>query len=75
MNNDEIENNVTAHQSGAANCYKVFKCPLHGLEIEVFCFRACDFNNKHLWAEYQLNYKRNLSDKEANDIIEQIKTL
>lgn len=28
----------------------VFDCPLHGMEFQVFCFRAFDDNNIDRWA-------------------------
>lgn len=31
----------------------MFECPVHGLESEVFCFRAFDKDNIHLWRKFQ----------------------
>lgn len=31
-----------------------FDCPVHGEESEVYCFRAFDPVNKHLWHKYQI---------------------
>lgn len=30
----------------------VFNCPVHGEEVEVFCFRAGDMKNAYLWKKY-----------------------
>lgn len=31
-----------------------FKCPIHALETQVFCFRAFDAKYEHLWLKYEV---------------------
>lgn len=35
-----------------------FNCPYHGEEIGVFCFRALQPKNEHLWIQYELHPKQ-----------------
>ena len=36
---------------------KVFLCPWHGMEIQVFCFRAYKSENSHLWVKASIEIK------------------
>lgn len=46
-----------------------FECPLHGLELEAFCWRAWTNENKELWGEYSLKYKAQLTGEEVDNMI------
>lgn len=50
----------------------VFDCPIHGIETEVFCFRAFDENNIDRWKK-MIYTLQELSILEKTTLLESLK--
>lgn len=48
---------------------KVFSCPVHGIEINVHCWRAYQEKYKDRWSIYDLSFNRIMTYKEFQEII------
>jgi hypothetical protein len=45
-----------------------FKCPVHGNEDKVLCFRALEEENLHFWQKYSVIYiEDNATDEELKN--------
>lgn len=54
----------------------VFDCPVHGEESVLFCFRAFDMKNLHLWHKYHVVYEAVLwTDPEKLTYLEELHRL
>lgn len=47
---------------------KVFNCPLHGIEINAYCWRAYQKENKDRWGVYNLFFNRSITNEEFEEI-------
>lgn len=36
----------------------LFHCPVHGNEEKVFCFRAFEKENRHLWTKFEMIWEQ-----------------
>ena len=52
----------------------MFRCPVHGDEDKVLCFRAFDKKNLYLWHKYTVIYVENeCSEDELQVFVDEVK--
>jgi len=50
-----------------------FDCPVHGEENGMYCFRAFEPANKHLWYKYQIvKAKIEVSEAERDEMLKKL---
>lgn len=53
-----------------------FDCPIHGLEDQVFCWRASDKSLNERWVKYEVIYKKDdITPQEIEEMQKQISEL
>ena len=47
---------MSSDKEKTENITHMFNCPVHGLEVNVFCFRAFQDENIEQWKKYSVSY-------------------
>ena len=48
---------------------RIFDCPLHGMEIGVFCWRAFQKENMSRWQICNIIYERDMTEAEFQELV------
>jgi hypothetical protein len=56
------------------NTQLVFDCPIHGMELQVLCWRAFQDENLDRWRKYEVSYNEvAMSNQEKEQLLESLR--